>query len=66
MINRTAEDYRKVLDPRRARRAFLYRAGLGTVLIVVMVIGLTLYDAGEPPVPPTPDRPVESMSPVIG
>lgn len=70
MINRTAEDYRKVLDPRRARRAFLYRAGLGTVLIVVMVIGLTLYDeghdAGDPPVSPTPERPVVSRSTVTG
>lgn len=65
MINRTTEDYREVLDPRRARRAFLYRAGLGTVLIIVMVIGLSLYDA-EPPTPPTADRPVEAISPVIG
>lgn len=70
MINRTAEDYRKVLDPRRARRAFLYRAGLGTVLIVVMVVGLTLYDEGhdavDPPVPPIPEPSAESLSPVAG
>ncbi len=55
--NRTSEDYRHVLDPKRARRDLLYRAGLGTVLIVLMVVGLTVYDRGGPADDePAPDR----------
>ncbi|MGL1832171.1 SPOR domain-containing protein [Rhodocyclaceae bacterium SMB388] len=47
-MNRRAADYREVLDPRRKRRALLYRAALAGGVMVLLVIGLSLYD-GEAP-----------------
>jgi len=41
---RGAEDYREVLDPRRRRKALLYRAALAIGMMVLLVIGLSLYD----------------------
>lgn len=38
------DDYREVLDPRRRRKALLYRAALAIAVMIVLVIGLSLYD----------------------
>lgn len=47
-MNRRATDYREVLDPRRRRRSLLYRAALASGVMVLLVIGLSLYE-GEAP-----------------
>ena len=47
-MNRRGTDYREVLDPRRRRRSLLYRAALASVVMVLLVIGLSLYE-GEAP-----------------
>lgn len=47
-MNRRATDYREVLDPRRRRRSLLYRAALASGVMVLLVIGLSLYDGDAP------------------
>ncbi len=37
-------DYREVLEPGRRRKALLYRAALACVVMLLLVVGLTLYD----------------------
>lgn len=37
-------DYREVLDPRRRRKALLYRAVVAIAVMILLVIGLSLYD----------------------
>jgi cell division septation protein DedD len=41
-------DYREVLDPSRRRKALLYRAALACAVMLLLVVGLTLYDDEAP------------------
>ncbi|NMG02297.1 SPOR domain-containing protein [Azoarcus taiwanensis] len=41
-------DYREVLDPSRRRKALLYRAALACVVMLLLVVGLSLYDGDAP------------------
>lgn len=76
---RGGDDYREVLDPRRRRKALLYRAALAIGVMVLLVIGLSLYDndASDSPQsqgsvvregvlpPPLPERTLVEETPVI-
>ena len=41
-------DYREVLDPSRRRKALLYRAALACAVMLLLVVGLTLYEDEAP------------------
>lgn len=49
-------DYQEVLDPGRRRKALLYRAALACAVMLLLVVGLSLYD----------DEPGEESRPVAG
>ena len=49
-------DYREVLDPGRRRKALLYRAALACVVMLLLVVGLTLYDEPPEDAPPPVER----------
>lgn len=44
--HRSAEDYRAILDPERARRVMLYRAAAAAAVMVVLLLGLMWFDRG--------------------
>ncbi|MFN3986172.1 MAG: SPOR domain-containing protein [Rhodocyclaceae bacterium] len=45
--HRSAEDYRAILDPERARRVMLYRAAAAAAVMVVLLLGLMWFDRGD-------------------
>lgn len=57
-------DYREVLDPGRRRKALLYRAALACGVMLLLVVGLTLYDETPEDAPPPVERIEVAPAPV--